>query len=180
MCCDPPGAVARYSRSVTVATPGLAPVPPCRPRSTTCATCGLRLSAARRLVLEALCAADGPMSAEQIAGGIDGRVPCSDLASVYRNLEVLEQTGIVRHVHLGHGPGLYALTTGGDREYLTCERCGDFRALVPDELDGVRGLIRERFGYEACFVHFPIVGLCRSCRSDTGALSAPGSAPAPT
>ncbi|UGS34561.1 Fur family transcriptional regulator [Capillimicrobium parvum] len=141
---------------------------------------GLRLSAARRLVLEALCAADGPMSAEQIAGGIGGRVPCSDLASVYRNLEVLEQTGIVRHVHLGHGPGLYALTTGGDREYLTCERCGDFRALVPAELDGVRGLIRERFGYEACFVHFPIVGLCRSCRSDTGALSAPGSAPAPT
>jgi Fur family ferric uptake transcriptional regulator len=129
---------------------------------------GLRLSATRRLVLEALCAADGPMSAEQIAGGIGGRVPCSDLASVYRNLEVLEQTGIVRHVHLGHGPGLYALTTGGDREYLTCERCGDFRALVPDELDGVRDVIRERFGYEACFVHFPIVGLCESCRRDTG------------
>jgi Fur family ferric uptake transcriptional regulator len=133
---------------------------------------GLRLSAARRLVLEALCAADGPMSAEQIAGGIGGRVPCSDLASVYRNLEVLGQAGIVRHVHLGHGPGLYVLTTDGDREYLTCERCGDFRALPPDELAGVRDLIRDRFGYEASFVHFPIVGLCEPCRRDTGALTA--------
>jgi Fur family ferric uptake transcriptional regulator len=129
---------------------------------------GLRVSAARRLVLEALCAADGPMSAEQIAGGIGGRVPCSDLASVYRNLETLEQSGIVRHVHLGHGPGLYALVTDGDREYLTCERCGDFQALVLEELDGVRDLIRDRFGYEARFVHFPIVGLCESCRRDTG------------
>src|SRR5438067_55866 len=38
---------------------------------------GLRLSAARRLVLEALLVADGPMSAEQIAQGIGGRVACS-------------------------------------------------------------------------------------------------------
>src|SRR5438067_5714659 len=34
---------------------------------------GLRASAARRLVLEALLVADGPMSAEQIAQGIGGR-----------------------------------------------------------------------------------------------------------
>src|ERR1035438_9960431 len=34
---------------------------------------GLRVSAARRLVLEALLAADGPMSAEQMADGVGGR-----------------------------------------------------------------------------------------------------------
>jgi Fur family ferric uptake transcriptional regulator len=124
---------------------------------------GLRLSAARRLVLEALCAADGPMSAEQIAGGIGGRVPRSDLASVYRNLVTLEETGIVRHVHLGHGPGLYTLTTDGEREYLTCERCGDFTAVEPSRLDGVREAIRAQFGYAASFTHFPIVGLCAAC-----------------
>jgi Fur family transcriptional regulator, ferric uptake regulator len=129
---------------------------------------GLRLSSARRLVLEALFRAGEPITAEAIASGLDGRLPPSDLGSVYRNLERPEALGLVRHVHLGHGPGLYALTTGGDREYLTCERCGDFRALVPDELDGVRALVRERFGYEACFVHFPIVGLCASCRTQTG------------
>ncbi len=124
---------------------------------------GLRLSAARRLVLEALCAADGPMSAEQIAGGIGGRVPRSDLASAYRNLETLEQAGIVRHVHLGHGPGLYALTLDGDREYLTCERCGDFQAVAPERLDDVRAVIAAELGYVASFTHFPIVGLCAAC-----------------
>ena len=70
---------------------------------------GLRVTAARRLVLEALLAADGPMSAEQIAEGIGGRVPCSDIGSVYRNLQAFEEIGVVRHVHLGHGPGLHAL-----------------------------------------------------------------------
>lgn len=124
---------------------------------------GLRVSAARRLVVQALLAADGPMSAEQIAQGIGGRVPSSDIASVYRNLQAFEDIGLVRHVHLGHGPGLHALAVAGEREYLTCERCADYQAVASEELDGVRELIERQFGYRAGFTHFPIVGLCPSC-----------------
>jgi Fur family ferric uptake transcriptional regulator len=124
---------------------------------------GLRVTAARRLVLEALMAADGPMSAEQISEGIGGRVPSSDIASVYRNLQAFHDIGIVRHVHLGHGPGLHALAVSGEREYLTCERCADFLAVAPAELDAARELIERRFGYRASFTHFPIVGLCPGC-----------------
>jgi Fur family transcriptional regulator, ferric uptake regulator len=129
---------------------------------------GLRVSAARRLVLEALLVADGPMSAEQIAHGIGGRVPSSDIASVYRNLQAFEDVGLVRHVHLGHGPGLHALAVAGQREYLTCERCADYVAVAPEEFDGVRELIERRFGYRASFTHFPIVGLCPSCAEAVG------------
>ena len=69
---------------------------------------GLRVSAARRLLLAALFAADRPVSADELASGLSGRLPDSDLASIYRNLETLEELGVVRHVHIGHGPGLYA------------------------------------------------------------------------
>lgn len=120
------------------------------------------MSAARRLVLEAFFAADGPVSAEQIADGLGGRFPRSDLASVYRNLETLAELGLVRHFHPGHGPGLYALA-GPEREHLVCESCGAVMAVAPGEMDEVRSLIRERFGYEARFGHFPIVGLCKRC-----------------
>ena len=94
---------------------------------------GLRLSASRRLVLEALFAADGPVSAEHISQRLD-----ADVTSVYRNLDTLERHGLVRHVHLGHGPGLYALLGTGEREYLYCERCGAVRTVSPDELEPVR------------------------------------------
>ena len=130
---------------------------------------GLRASAARRLVLQALHAADGPMSADQIAAGIGGRVPRSDLSSVYRNLETLEEVGLVSHVHLGHGPGLYALNLDGEREWLTCERCGDFRAVDPAALDAARAAIHAAFGYQASFAHFPVVGLCADCQGATAA-----------
>jgi Fur family ferric uptake transcriptional regulator len=129
---------------------------------------GLRVSAARRLVLESLYAADGPVSAEQIAGGLDGQLPASDLASVYRNLETLEQLGLIRHVHFGHGPGLYGLAGAGEREYLSCERCGAHLAVSPSALDGVRDSLREAFGWEAGFTHFPLVGACPDCARTTG------------
>jgi Fur family ferric uptake transcriptional regulator len=127
---------------------------------------GLRLSSARRLVLEALFAAERPATADEIAGGLGGRVPRSDLASVYRNLETLEQLGVVHHVHAGHGPGLYALARG--REYLLCERCGELRAVRPAALEPVRQALREAFGYEARFTHFPLVALCGECAATGG------------
>jgi Fur family ferric uptake transcriptional regulator len=119
---------------------------------------GLRLSTSRRLVLEGLFGADGPVSAEYLARHLR-----LDLTSVYRNLETLERNGLVRHVHLGHGPGLYALLSGGEHEYLYCERCGAVRSVAPQELDAVRERVRERFGYQARFTHFAIVGTCPKC-----------------
>jgi Fur family transcriptional regulator, ferric uptake regulator len=116
---------------------------------------GLRVSAARRLVLEALFGAGGPLTAEEIA---DGR----DVGSVYRNLDVLEQVGLVKHVHLGHGPGLYA---PADREYALCERCGAVRTFEDDELDGVREAIELASGFTARFSHFPLIGMCTDCQS---------------
>jgi Fur family transcriptional regulator, ferric uptake regulator len=124
---------------------------------------GLRVSAARRLVLEALFAAREPVSAERVAEGLGGQLPSSDLASVYRNLDTLEALGIVRHVHLGHGPGRYALTGGHAPEYVTCECCGAHVRLAPDALEAVRDAVRDACGYEARFSHFPIVGTCPAC-----------------
>jgi Fur family transcriptional regulator, ferric uptake regulator len=128
---------------------------------------GLRVSTARRVVVHALFAAGRPLSAEEIAAGVDGGMPV-DLASVYRNLETLEKLGAVRHFHAGHGPGRYALTGDGEREYLACERCGSVAEVEAGQLDELRAEIRERFGYEARFTHFPIVGLCDECSRGDG------------
>jgi Fur family ferric uptake transcriptional regulator len=124
---------------------------------------GLRLTSARRLVLEALLAARAPISAEEIADGLGGKMTQSDIASVYRNLETLGELGLVRHFHAGHGPGRYVLAGFGDREYLACESCGALQSVDPAALDGVRDAVRDLSGFEARFSHFPIVGLCARC-----------------
>jgi Fe2+ or Zn2+ uptake regulation protein len=122
---------------------------------------GLRLSTPRRLVLEALFAADGPVAAGDLA-----RELAIDESSVYRNLEVLEQHGLIRHVHLGHSAGLYTLVGEDEVEYLYCERCARVTSVTPAQLEPVRDRIREEFGFTARFAHFPLVGVCDEC--DTG------------
>jgi Fur family transcriptional regulator, ferric uptake regulator len=124
---------------------------------------GLRVSAARRLVLEALYASRAPVSAEEIAGGLHGQLPPSDLGSVYRNLETLETVGLVQHVHLGHGPGLYALA-GRHRGWAVCEACGACVTLEAAVAAEVREAVERATGFEAHFSHFPIVGVCAGCR----------------
>ncbi|MEA2154017.1 MAG: hypothetical protein QOE11_157 [Solirubrobacteraceae bacterium] len=137
---------------------------------------GGRLSSSRRIVLAALFAADGPVSAEFIAAGLGGQLTSSDVSSVYRNLEHLEELGVVRHVHVGHGPGLYALENDTEREYLVCERCDRVDSVAAARLDPIRAAIQETFGYEARFSHFPIVGLCAGCAADDAAAGEqPGS-----
>ena len=122
---------------------------------------GLRLSTARRLLLQALFDSDRPLSAEELAG--DG-----DVASAYRNLEVLEGLGLVRHVHLGHGPGLYQ-PAGRPREFVLCEGCGEASPLQPAALERVREAVLDAVGYRARFTHFPIAGLCPACTTEDGA-----------
>jgi Fur family ferric uptake transcriptional regulator len=124
---------------------------------------GLRVSIARRLVLELLFAAGGPVSAEHVASQLT-----IDAASVYRNLEMLERHGLVHHVHLGHGPGLYVLVGRRESEYLYCDRCATVDAVAPERLDPVRAELRRTFGYAVRFTHFPLVGLCPACAAAAG------------
>jgi Fur family ferric uptake transcriptional regulator len=118
---------------------------------------GMRVSGPRRTLLAALYGADEPRTAEQLAGGLD-------IASVYRNLDALEHVGLVRHVHVGHGPGRYALARPRTLGYAACEACGRHVALAPEALDAVRAAVRSAIGFTTDFSHFPLVGHCPECR----------------
>lgn len=122
---------------------------------------GLRLSTPRRLLLEALFAADGPVAAGDLARELG-----IDESSVYRNLEVLEHHGLIRHVHLGHSAGLYTRVHEEEVEYLYCERCAKVTTVAPVRLDPLRERIKQEFGFTARFAHFPIVGVCGECSAE--------------
>jgi Fur family ferric uptake transcriptional regulator len=120
---------------------------------------GHRISAARRLAIEALFAAEGPASADEIAA----RVPGCDLAALYRNLEVLSKAGLVEHVHVAHGAGRYVLTGRGGDGWVACEGCHRLQPLERPQAAQLRAAIREATGFEPAFGHFPLVVRCEAC-----------------
>ena len=119
----------------------------------------IRLTGSRQAVLRALFADTTPRTAEEIA--TEAYV---DLASAYRNLETFEEIGIVRHVHLGHGPGLYARSGLAELEHAVCEGCGTHQSVAASDLEAAREAIHAATGITARFSHFPIVGRCDACR----------------
>ena len=119
---------------------------------------GLRISTTRRAILDALFAADQPLTAEELA-----RSASADLGSVYRNLEALEAAGIARHVHMGHAAGRYVLSGRHDGGYAACERCGKHVPLT--DLEALREAVRDLCGFACDFAHFPLVGACPDCEA---------------
>lgn len=120
---------------------------------------GLRVSTARRLVLEALDAAERPLTAGEIAAEIH------DLGSVYRNLDALEAIGVVHHVHLGHAAGRYELR-GRTAGWASCDGCGRSTPLTAHQIDAIRAAVRLMTGFDARFSHFPIAGRCPDCHHE--------------
>jgi Fe2+ or Zn2+ uptake regulation protein len=121
---------------------------------------GLRISATRRLVVDALFEAHEPLSAEAIASAAK-----ADLASVYRNLDALEAAGLARHVHVGHAAGRYVLSGRHAGGYAACERCGRHVALGHAARQELHDRVRALTGFACDFAHFPLVGTCPDCEA---------------
>ena len=120
---------------------------------------GLRLSGPRRLVIEALFAAAGPVTAEQVARG---RLP---LGSVYRNLEALQAIGLVDRVSVGGSAALFAVRGARPAAVASCERCGARSEIDLETVERLRRLVREACGLRDAFAHGAVTGLCVACAS---------------
>ncbi len=80
---------------------------------------GLRLTDARKEIVDTLSSAGEPLTIQDIAGVTD-----VDQATVYRNITVLTSAGILEEINAaGHG-ARYALTPDHHHDHVACKKCG--------------------------------------------------------
>jgi Fur family transcriptional regulator, ferric uptake regulator len=123
---------------------------------------GSRVTSSRRILLEVLFAADGHMSAEALAEAVHEQAPDVYLSTIYRNLEELEQLGIVSHSHLGHGPSSYLLASHAHAHFM-CADCGKMIEAPDDIFQGLARTAKARLGFSIDPKHFAIFGRCAEC-----------------
>ena len=129
---------------------------------------GLRVTRARRAICTVLAVhhdhhltAGGIEELAREADGVD-----VDLSTVYRTLDALETVGLVRHLHLGHGPGSFHLTDEERHHHLVCERCGRSVDVPLEEVGTLLARVADRHGFEAPSLHFALSGVCATCAAD--------------
>jgi Fur family transcriptional regulator, ferric uptake regulator len=126
---------------------------------------GVRITAPRRAVLEALVALGSHVTAEALHEHVARRDPGISTSSVYRTMDLLAEHGVVHHVHLGHGPAEYHLVDE-QHAHLVCDRCGAVVELGPDLFRPLATAVDERHGFDLDLRHFALVGRCARCRPE--------------
>jgi Fur family ferric uptake transcriptional regulator len=125
---------------------------------------GYRLTPQRQLVLEAV--GDlGHGTPEEIATAVRRTAAGVNISTVYRTLELLEEIGMVRHTHLGHGAPTYSVATDDDHVHLVCRDCGGVEEADPELLGAVVERLSTERGFSVDVGHFAVFGRCRTCSS---------------
>jgi Fur family ferric uptake transcriptional regulator len=123
---------------------------------------GFRMTAQRELILEAIDRLEHS-TAEELLAEVRQSASAVNLSTVYRTLDMLEEVGLVRHIHLAGRAPTYHSTTGRQHFHLTCRNCG--AVLSVDE--GVASVFAKRLREQEAFVadigHLTVFGTCVTC-----------------
>lgn len=118
---------------------------------------GLRWTRQRAQVLDAVREL-GHATPEQVHRAVTG----TDLATVYRTLDLLEGIGLVKHTHLGHGAPAYR-PAEDEHIHVVCHQCGDIVDVPPALVDDLEGQLHRERGFDLDRSHLTIFGRCRDC-----------------
>jgi len=123
---------------------------------------GLRLTPQRELVLQAVRDL-GHATPEEVATKIHQTHPGINLSTVYRNLETLENVGLVQHTHFGHGGATYHAEEEITHLHLVCGICGSVGDAPIESAANFVQLLADDFGFKTDVTHFAIYGTCTTC-----------------
>jgi len=124
---------------------------------------GMRMTPQRRRVIAAV-EELGHATPDALAATVarDGGAALP-LSTIYRNLEALEELGVVTHTHLDHRAPTYHLAEHADHLHLVCLRCGRVTESPIGEADAFVGNLLAREGFVADVKHMAIHGWCAAC-----------------
>jgi Fur family ferric uptake transcriptional regulator len=123
---------------------------------------GYRLTPQRELVLAAVNELEHA-TPEQVCARVQETASGINISTVYRTLELLEELGLVRHAHLGHGAPSYHPAGHSRHLHLVCRDCGKVSQIGADVAASLSSAVRTKEGFEIDLEHFAIYGRCRTC-----------------
>jgi Fur family ferric uptake transcriptional regulator len=120
----------------------------------------------RRLLLNVMQEAGRHLDAKELYRRASERDPNISLATVYRNLRIFEEQGLIDERRLGQARCYYEMKRLGEHQHLVCEACGQ---VIEFESSLIRKLVAEvqrKNNFSVTKVELYLEGCCHKCKDE--------------
>lgn len=123
----------------------------------------VRITPQRHAVLEFLFNSEAHPTADEIYKALEGKFPNMSVATVYNNLRVLRENGLVRELTYGDSSSRFD-SNMSDHYHVICEECGKITDFHYPPLDEVESLAEQVTGFDVSHHRLEVYGQCKDCK----------------
>ena len=125
---------------------------------------GVRITPQRHAVLEYLLTSMTHPTADDIYKALESKFPSMSVATVYNNLRILKELGLVKELTYGDDSSRVDSNIS-DHYHIICEDCGKIVDFHYPTLDEIESLAEKVSGFEISHHRMELYGKCNTCSS---------------
>jgi len=126
---------------------------------------GVRITPQRHAILEFLIQSMIHPTADEIYRALEDKFPNMSVATVYNNLRVFRESGLVKQLTYGDSSSRFDFVTN-EHYHIICDSCGKIVDFHYPGLDEVEQLASHVTGFQVNSHRLEIYGSCPTCISN--------------
>jgi Fur family peroxide stress response transcriptional regulator len=130
---------------------------------------GVRITPQRHAILEYLINSMSHPTAVEIYNSLEGKFTNLSVATVYNNLRVFREVGLVKELTYGDASARFDVITT-DHYHAICEYCGNIVDFCYPGLDQVEHFASNVTGFKVSYHRMEIYGICPDCEDKESTL----------
>jgi Fe2+ or Zn2+ uptake regulation protein len=117
----------------------------------------------RRVILDELHKMESHPTADELYESVRKRLPSISLGTVYRNLEILSEAGMIQKLETSGSQKRFDGVIG-NHYHVRCVKCGRVDDIHTGPIAGIESVIESVHGYEIVSHRLEFLGVCPRCR----------------
>jgi len=126
---------------------------------------GVRMTPQRQAILSYLMHTKSHPTADEIYRALESTFPSMSVATVYNNLRVFVESGLVREMTFGDASSRYDADMS-DHYHAICENCGKIVDFDHPPIESVERKAAEATGFVVQGHRLEVFGLCPDCSAE--------------
>jgi Fur family peroxide stress response transcriptional regulator len=130
-----------------------------------CAEHGIAVTHQRQVLWEVMRGMDGHPSPEEVFARVKQQIPAISLATVYKNIHLFVESGVLREVSLHHGSQRVEMNEH-EHHHMVCSRCKAITDIAAEALDLPPQPKVLPGGFQVERYSVDVIGICSKCQSE--------------